>query len=322
LPQRGMPSAEPVPSELDRYEFHNGNSNKFWIIQQRGTAVATWYGRCGKPPRGGVFKAKKGWTSEEQAGNFVQSQRKSKTKEGYKVVGKGYNLGKYDKDGLPTEGEPPPRKMKVINKFIPFSKFKKDNAEGVSSIKAAAIKFGKAYLKNECDAEAGLAAIPQGLRQDIQTINADNCDKVSEAIKLQLEVLRQQKFFDHEHIKPLKESFWDQDDDWNCVQVQEFVAAEGFELAHWTGKQGGNCYHWLLLKTDGTYVMIANGNDNFLEWGGTGLEEEDTYNDEIDADEEEASERWLNKFLIIKYPDDCDMYMEDDEDFEEIMEDM
>mmetsp|Transcript_24070 Transcript_24070/g.44315 ORF Transcript_24070/g.44315 Transcript_24070/m.44315 type:complete len:322 (-) Transcript_24070:117-1082(-) len=316
---------EPVPADLDRYEYHNGNSNKFWMIKQYGKSVATWYGKCGKPPRDGVIKSMKGWKTEEIAAKFVKSKVKQKKNgkrnppEGYTIVGKGYNPDNYDKDGIPKVGEPPVKKMKLVNKYIPFAKFKKDYSEGVKSIKKAAMKFGKALVKGDGEPTD---VLPEGLRKESVRINADNCDKVSDALKVQLEILRQAKFLDpsRESIKPLKEAFEDQD--FKSVTVQEFSAAGGLELAHWTGGGGGNDYHWLLLKTEGNYVQIADGCDNGLEWGCTGLQEEDDYEEDMDEEEEDARDSWLNKFLILRYPDDADMFMEDDEDFEEIMEDM
>merc|ERR1712232_906083 len=175
-------------------------------------------------------------------------------------------------------------------------------------------------MGNDGDEEAAMNAIPEGLLGKLVKIDKDNCETISGDLGQQLEMLRQQKFLDpcFETVKPLKEAFEDQDK--KFVTAFQFKADGGLELSHWTGGGGGNDYHWLLLKAPGGYVNIASGNDNDLEWGLTGLDAEDEYNESISEEEEDAQGAWLRKLLLLRYsenPDDALMMMEDDFEEEE-----
>jgi len=98
----------------DRWEFHGGNSNKYWIINDKGDGnFAVWFGRCGKAISGGKYKPIKKPISKIIA---------SKEKKGYvKMETKGYDEAAYTPEGDAKAegaagntalGEPPAKKAK------------------------------------------------------------------------------------------------------------------------------------------------------------------------------------------------------------------
>jgi len=269
-------AAQPVPEDLDRYEMHDGNSNKFWMIKQQDGAglVATWYGRCGTSPRDGVYKRK---GTVPSATKFVESKLRQKQKEGYKLVGKGYSQDAYDADGLPTEGEPPQKKLRVQNKFVPFRQLQSKYGASLEDVEAVG---------------------------EVQTVTKDTLCDCSETVKTQLEVLRQLKFFDSDAVfKTLPECFAAVDD--GCCVVMEIKGGTGLELAYWSARHD-NEYMWLLMKTGSTYQVIANGEDHFLEWGGSGTTEEEDY--EPGEAEERSCQKFLNAVGRLRFPDDADLF--------------
>lgn len=98
----------------DRWEFHGGTSNKYWMINDKGDGTfAVWFGRCGKAINGGKYQPIK---------KPIASIIASKEKKGYvKMESKGYDEAAYTPEGKPkaegsagktASGEPPAKKAK------------------------------------------------------------------------------------------------------------------------------------------------------------------------------------------------------------------
>jgi len=98
----------------DRWEFHGGKSNKFWIVSDKGDGTfAVWFGRCGKAINGGKYKPIK---------KPIAKLIASKEKKGYvKMESKGYDEAAYSAEGKAkadgaagntASGEPPAKKAK------------------------------------------------------------------------------------------------------------------------------------------------------------------------------------------------------------------
>merc|ERR1712032_66363 len=275
-----MGCAHTVPDELERYECHDGRSNKFWMIQQQEIDgelcgnVATWYGRCGTEPRGGVYKPK---GAASKATKFTQAQIRKKLKEGYQISGRGYNKDAYTEDGMPKAGEGPGRKTRIETEFLPFSRLQADFGEGLKDLKAVS---------------------------DPLKISEANLDDMSGEVKAQFEFLRRHKFFlprdSHgPHCATPAECF--QTVDYGVCLVMDIVGGRGLQLSYWSAFRD-NEFGWLVLKTRTGYVMLANGEDHFQEWGGSGTAEEDEY--EPGEDEESACDAFLSAVHRLRYPDD------------------
>lgn len=102
----------------DRWEFHGGSSNKFWLIKDKGDGnFAVWHGRCGKAIVGGTYKP-----ITKPIAKIIAS----KEKKGYvKMESKGYDETAYTPEGKAKEkgtaentatGEPPAAKRAKVTK--------------------------------------------------------------------------------------------------------------------------------------------------------------------------------------------------------------
>lgn len=100
-----MPCYSDDYKSADRWEFHGGNSHRFWIILEKEDGTySTWWGRCGKSIVGGKYK-----TPRKSVAKYIDA----KEKKGYVKVGTGYDAATYNADGSPKESsEPPAKKVK------------------------------------------------------------------------------------------------------------------------------------------------------------------------------------------------------------------
>lgn len=255
-----------VPDDLDRYEFHDERSDKYWLIQQDGDLVITWYNACGREPRDGIPRSK---GTVPQAEKFAQSKIRQKLQEGYAIAGK----------GLPEiSSEPKEKRPRIELKFIPFSEFKENGGNGIWNLTA-----------------------PDGL---LTIKGSESLEAKSDDIKEQFEYLRLEKCFPSGGAgdPPLAsaEECFGSTDTGSCQFLG--ITGEGISLGYWSAIFGGNQREWLLLKIESGYDLIANGEDHFLEWGGTGTAEEGEY--EPDENEVKETERFLLQVRKVRFPDD------------------
>jgi predicted DNA-binding WGR domain protein len=104
---------------MPRYEFKEGTSNKFWVINLDGTSFSTTYGKIGTDGQETV----KDWGDEDKAKKEYDKLVAEKVKKGYKLVGNGGGGAAkaapkkpvFDDEGDDEEEEAPKPKAKAAS---------------------------------------------------------------------------------------------------------------------------------------------------------------------------------------------------------------